>query len=103
MAIEIEEARRGVVAPHDIDEISQVDGTAAGDRDEDLAQLLLARELARRIDADVLAARLEDSSGERDVPVVEHLLESRRADAVGRQPLLGVVEEDALLDDTGDR
>src|SRR5262249_11600897 len=64
----VEELRRRPVVARDLDELAQVRGRAGARRDdEDVADLLLALELARRVDGERLVLRLDRAARRGDV------------------------------------
>ena len=95
--VEVEEPSRALVASYDVDHVAQIDRrTGCGRRHGDVADLLLVRELARRVHRDVLAGRFQASAADGDVSCAQHVGEAIRLYPVGREPLLRVVEKHLL-------
>ena len=70
---EIQEARRALIVARDLDQVAQVLLVAAAATDEDVADLGLRVQLARRIDGDVLAVDLDVAARHRDVARLQHV------------------------------
>src|SRR5207247_8973752 len=86
--------------PGDVDAVAQGDrGALARGRDWNVGDLLLALELTRGVDRQVLAAHLQHAPRGGDVARRQDLAEFRGGNAVGGETLLGVFEVDLLAQD----
>src|SRR5262245_14398059 len=91
-----------VVGADGICQIAQVNRRTSGRRVyDDVAYLLFAFELTRRIDRQVLAFDLELTSRHRDVSRPENILQRVALRAVRRKALLRVLEEDLFAQNSG--
>src|SRR5262245_34711150 len=99
--MEIEKPSRALVPTRDLDHVPQIDGRPGGaGGDDDVADLPLVLELAGGVDGQGLLADLGDAAGQGDVACAENVAEVGEGNAVGGQPLLGIVEKHPLLENT---
>ena len=93
--VEVQVARRAVIAPLDIHHVAQVNGRTllrAGDRH--VADLLFTLKLAGRVDGKVLPHGFQLTACRRDVARAQDVRQVSGPQAVGGDALLGVKEKD---------